>query len=221
MLALARQVRPDVIVERYHNFGGEGVRAAARTGALAVLEVNAPVVDYPGSPKRLLDRAMLVEPMRRWRDWQCRTADLLVTPTAAIVPGWVPRERIVEIEWGADTERFHPGASGDVPFTRTPDGIVAVFAGAFRRWHGAIGLVEAIRRLQRRGQRSIVAVFDRRRSRAAGRAALRRRGSRAFSSPVPSRTRRCRRHWRRPTSALRRSTWRRTRRSRSGSTGRR
>ncbi|MCK7518719.1 MAG: hypothetical protein MZV64_13850 [Ignavibacteriales bacterium] len=71
---------PDVIIERYHNFGGEGMRAAKALGALAVLEVNAPVVDYPGSPKARLDKALLVEPMRRWRDRQCRMADLLVTP---------------------------------------------------------------------------------------------------------------------------------------------
>ena len=51
VLALARQLAPDAIIERYYNFGGEGVRAALETGALAVLEVNAPVIDYPGSPK--------------------------------------------------------------------------------------------------------------------------------------------------------------------------
>ena len=34
---------PDVIMERYYNFGGEGIGAAARVGATAVLEVNAPV----------------------------------------------------------------------------------------------------------------------------------------------------------------------------------
>ena len=48
----ARLISPDVIVERYHNFGGEGIAAARRTNAVAVLEVNAPVVDYPGSTKR-------------------------------------------------------------------------------------------------------------------------------------------------------------------------
>jgi hypothetical protein len=46
---IAKAVAPDVIVERYYNFGGEGLAAAAATGALSVLEVNAPVVDYPGS----------------------------------------------------------------------------------------------------------------------------------------------------------------------------
>ena len=40
-------LRPDVVMERYHNFGGEAITAARSVGALAVLEVNAPVVDYP------------------------------------------------------------------------------------------------------------------------------------------------------------------------------
>ena len=157
--ALARALRPDVVMERYFNFGGEGVRAAAACGALAVLEVNAPVIDYAGSPKRLLDRALLVEPMRRWRDWQCRTADVIVSPSRAIVPAWVPNERVVEIEWGADTDRFRPGATGAVPFERTPGTVTAVFAGAFRAWHGAVHLVDAIRQLRERGVGNISAVF--------------------------------------------------------------
>ena len=44
----------------------------------------------PGSPKRG-SIALLVEPMRRWRDWQCRTADLIVTPTPRILPAWLDR----------------------------------------------------------------------------------------------------------------------------------
>ena len=159
VLAIARSLQPDAVIERYHNFGGEGIRAATRTGALAVLEVNAPVVDYPGSPKRALDRTLIVEPMRRWRDWQCRSADLLVTPSATILPRWVPRSRIVEIEWGADTARFHPGAGGRVPFPIEPGRIVAVFAGAFRRWHGAQHLVDAVRRLRDRHVGAVTAVL--------------------------------------------------------------
>jgi glycosyltransferase involved in cell wall biosynthesis len=157
--AIARALRPDVVMERYFNFGGEGIRAAARSGALAVLEVNAPVVDYPGSPKRLLDRALLVEPMRRWRDWQCRAADVIVSPSRAILPAWLPAERVVEIEWGADTKRFRPGAPGPLPFARLPGSVVAVFAGAFRAWHGAIHLVDAIRLLRARGSTTVSAVL--------------------------------------------------------------
>jgi glycosyltransferase involved in cell wall biosynthesis len=159
VLGAARSLQPDVIIERYFNFGGEGMWAARRTGALGVLEVNAPVVDHQGSPKRLVDRALLVEPMRRWREWQCRAADVIVSPSRAILPPWLSADRIVEIEWGADTDRFRPGAAGAVPFERRPGDVVAVFAGAFRAWHGAIRLVEAVERLRARGVGSVAAVF--------------------------------------------------------------
>jgi glycosyltransferase involved in cell wall biosynthesis len=65
----------------------------------------------------------------------------------------------VEIEWGADTDRFRPDAAGAVPFPRRPGTTLAVFAGAFRAWHGAIGLVRAIRALRDRGRRDVDAVL--------------------------------------------------------------
>ena len=71
---IARTLKPDVIIERYYNFGGEGIGAAADAGATAVLEVNAPVIDYPSSMKRRIDRALIVEPMRRWRERICARA---------------------------------------------------------------------------------------------------------------------------------------------------
>ena len=156
---LARDLEPDAIVERYHNFGGEAIRAASAVDAVTMLEVNAPVIDYPGSSKALLDRAMLVEPMRRWREHLCELADVVVTPNAAIVPSSIPRDRIRVLEWGADTDRFRPNAAGTPPFTRPAVATVAVFAGAFRSWHGAIHLVDAIGILQQRGRRDIGALF--------------------------------------------------------------
>jgi glycosyltransferase involved in cell wall biosynthesis len=86
-------------------------------------------------------------------------ADLLVTPTAEILPGFVPRDRIIEIEWGADTDRFEPGATGPIPFTLRPGAVVAVFAGAFRAWHGAVHLVRAVRELRSAGRHDIDAVL--------------------------------------------------------------
>lgn len=156
---LARAVQPDLIMERYHNFGGEGVLAAKRIGVPLVLEVNAPVVDHAGSLKQILDRLMLVEPARRWRDWQCRRANLIVTPMARILPAWVSADRILEIEWGADTDRFRPGAAGSIPFARQPGQVVLVFAGAFRPWHGALHLVRAMRQLHTRGRTNVIAVL--------------------------------------------------------------
>ena len=159
VLTRARTVQPDVIIERYYNFGGEGLLAASAVGALAVLEVNAPIIDYAGSPKQWVDRALVVQPMRRWRNWQCTHSDLIVTPLSDIVPESVPHERILEIEWGADTARFHPSAAGVIPFHREAGEIIVVFSGAFRAWHGAIHLVRAVAQLQASGRRDIKAVF--------------------------------------------------------------
>jgi glycosyltransferase involved in cell wall biosynthesis len=156
---LAETTRPDLVMERYHNFGGEGALAARAVRVPLVLEVNAPAVDHPGSRKAWLDRALVVRPFRRWREWQLDQARLVVTPSAAILPSQLPRARVLELEWGADTERFTPGAAGRVPFTKEPETIVAVFAGAFRAWHGAIQLVEAVQQLHARGLEAFRAVF--------------------------------------------------------------
>ena len=155
---LARTLDPDAIIERYYNFGGEGILAGAALRKRTMLEVNAPVIDYPGSSKARVDRLLVVEPMRRWRERVCRQATVIVTPSAAILPAGTPRSKIVELEWGADTARFRPDAKGPLPFTRPP-GVLAVFAGAFRRWHGAERLVEAMRELQARGITDVSAVL--------------------------------------------------------------
>ena len=156
---IALALQPDVIVERYYNFGGEAILSARRLHAVAVLEVNAPVIDYPGSTKHRLDQFLLVEPMRRWRERLCRSADLIVTPSAKMIPAFVPASRVLTTEWGADTTRFHPGAGGQVPFSREPSDTIVVFAGAFRAWHGAIHLIEAMRRLRERGRHDIITVL--------------------------------------------------------------
>ena len=95
-----------------------------------VLEVNAPIVDYEGSRKHLLDRALLVEPMRRWRDGSGRAA-LIVTPSAAIVPRMC-RERIssrMGRRYGAISAWRGPGRLARRASRRRS---LAVFPGAFR-----------------------------------------------------------------------------------------
>jgi glycosyltransferase involved in cell wall biosynthesis len=156
---LARRVGADLIMERYYNFGGEGVFAARRRGLKAVLEVNAPVIDYPGSPKARLDKTLVVEPMRRWRDRICRHVALFVTTTADILPSWVDRRRVLEVEWGADVEHFRPGLRQPAPFTVDPNRIQCVFAGAFRSWHGVVHLSAALARLHAAGDQRFGAIF--------------------------------------------------------------
>jgi glycosyltransferase involved in cell wall biosynthesis len=156
---LARDVRAEIVMERYYNFGGEGILAAERLGLPSVLEVNAPVIDYPGSAKARLDRALIVQPMRRWRDRLCRSAALIVTTTAEILPARIDSRRVLEIEWGADVTLFRPDAPGPVPFVRDPDRVMCVFAGAFRTWHGAVHLAEALARRHAAGDRRFGGVF--------------------------------------------------------------
>jgi glycosyltransferase involved in cell wall biosynthesis len=156
---LGRRVGAEAIIERYYNFGGEGILSAKRLGIPAVLEVNAPVIDYPGSEKARLDQLLLFEPMRRWRDRICRMTDLFVTPSAAILPPWIDRQRVLEIEWGADVNRFRPGVNGPLPFSRDGTRILCVFAGAFRSWHGVVHLSEALARLNASGDSRFGAVL--------------------------------------------------------------
>ena len=156
---LARRIGADIVMERYYNFGGEGISAAARLGVPGVLEVNAPVIDYPDSAKARLDKALIVEPMRRWRERISARTALFVTTSAAILPAGIDRGRIFETEWGADVDLFRPDAVGHVPFPRDPSRIWCVFAGAFRSWHGAAHLAAAMARLHRAGDHRFGAVF--------------------------------------------------------------
>jgi alpha-maltose-1-phosphate synthase len=158
LLRLARALRPDVIMERYYNFAGSGMIAARRLGVPAILEVNALIVDPPQVFKRRLDDR-LGRPMRRWAVTQCRWASRIVTPLHTTIPADIAREKIVELPWGANIERFtlpneEMGRSEDretsrdslhslrpdLPISTSP---VVVFLGSFRAWHGVLDFVRA------------------------------------------------------------------------------
>ena len=140
----------EVVLERYYNFAGEGVRAAHRRGIPSVLEVNSPVIDYPGSLKSWLDRVVFFRAMKRLREEQCRLAAALVTPLPSILPSSVAPARIHRIHWGANVDLFHPGLTPSGPAAKIPipeDARVIVFSSSFRRWHGAELLVDAAARV--------------------------------------------------------------------------
>jgi glycosyltransferase involved in cell wall biosynthesis len=149
--AIAAAEPPDVVIERYYNFGGEGVAVAAERSVPSVLEVNSPVVDHPGSAKAMLD-ALLLRPARRYREWQCRTAAALVAPILDIVPEFA-KDRTEIVTWGANVDAFTPERRRDQVRRELgiPEGATAVlFSGSFRPWHGVPVLVEAARRLRAR-----------------------------------------------------------------------
>lgn len=142
---LARQLRPDLIIERYYNFAGAGIIAARRLRIPAILEVNALIVDPPEIVKRRIDDA-LGGPFRRWAEQQCQWADRIVTPLHTTVPASIPRDKIVELPWGANIETFTPPA---IPPPGPPN---IVFIGSFRAWHGVSDFVRAACILIERGR---------------------------------------------------------------------
>jgi alpha-maltose-1-phosphate synthase len=157
--ALAEELRPQIVMERYYNFGGEGIATAHARRIPSLLEVNSPVLDHPGSLKGALDAALVVRPLRRRRERMCRQASALVAPLTEIVPEFA-RARTRRVTWGANVEAFHPSRRS--PALRAEWGageeaMVVAFAGSFRAWHGVPVLEAAARRLRHR--RDIVFVL--------------------------------------------------------------
>ena len=150
--ALARASHAEAVMERYYNFGGEGVLAAHDCGLPALLEVNSPVLDHPGSLKGWLDALLVLRPLQRHRERLCRLARALVSPIPEIVPVWA-RSKTEIVTWGANVDAFSP--TRRTRETRAalgvPEGaVVVLFSGSFRPWHGVHVFESAARRLRER-----------------------------------------------------------------------
>ncbi len=149
---LADPFGPDAVMERYYNFAGPALLWARRRGVPALLEVNAPVVDPPGSLKDRVDR-LLGRALRRYARWQVSASARIVTPlhTTVTVPFPESAAKVVELPWGANTDAFHPRVRrerrGEIGALARRYGLegkrVLVFTGSFRAWHGVRGLVAA------------------------------------------------------------------------------
>jgi len=139
-----RTFRPDAIIERYYEFGGQAVVCGKRRGIPVILEVNSPLVEYPGSSKERLDR-LLGSSLRRWRECLARSVAAFVTPSTAILPGFVPREKVHEIPWGANTERFRPDVTrAHLATSRGSRG--RRVRRQFSSWYGRVSTAFSIRR---------------------------------------------------------------------------
>jgi glycosyltransferase involved in cell wall biosynthesis len=151
--AVAAEVEPQVLMERYYNFGGEGITVAHRRRIPSMLEVNSPVLDHPGSWKGVLDAMLLVRPLRRRRERLCREATAIVSPLVEIVPEFA-RGKTERVSWGANVDAFRPAPERREEVRRRlgipGDAVVVVFSGSFRPWHGVHVLEEAARRLSAR-----------------------------------------------------------------------
>jgi glycosyltransferase involved in cell wall biosynthesis len=168
--ALARALAPHVVMERYYNFGGEGVLAAERLRLPSLLEVNSPAVDHPGSLKAALDAALLVRPLKRHRERVVAAAHGLIAPLPAIVPEFA-RSKTETVTWGANVARFRPELRSEHVRAEmgVPKGAVAVvFSGSFRPWHGVPVFEDAARLLASRSDIFFVLVGGDRPADAAG-----------------------------------------------------
>ena len=149
---IADAVRPDAVIERYYNFGGEGIRLAAARELPSLLEVNSPVVDHPGSLKGLIDGLLVTRPMRRWREELCRQASALVAPIPEIVPAFA-RAKTETVTWGANVELFNPARRSAAlrrELGAPEQSTLVLFSGSFRPWHGIHVFEAAARRLAQR-----------------------------------------------------------------------
>lgn len=151
------QFKPDLVMERYYNFSGAGVFAASRAGLPSVLEVNAPLIDPPGTTKQAVDRVLFGWMTRRALA-QARAATRIVTPLAATVPAEVAGDKLTankvradkvrEIPWGANVElfdcaRLDPARVESRRAALNPRRArVVAFLGSFRPWHGVRELVQ-------------------------------------------------------------------------------
>jgi starch synthase len=151
---LIEEIEPDVVMERYYNFAGAGIESASALNIPTLLEVNAPMVDPPGTTKARADTLMLGL-MRRRALAQAEGATRIVTPLAATVPARIARDKIREIPWGANVDLFDRSAldAHQVENLRSrinPDSRrVVLFLGSFRPWHGVTEFVQAAREIAR------------------------------------------------------------------------
>ena len=134
----------DMIYERYSLWSAAGVRAAARLGIPAVVEINAPLVDEQATYRNLVleGQARAVE------------AEVFASASALVIVSEGLREHVVRcgarpervhvIGNGVDLERFNPSvAPADLGLDAAA--FVIGFTGSLKRWHGIDVLLEAFR----------------------------------------------------------------------------
>ena len=146
--------RPDVIMERYVTFGGAGAILARLLRRPLVLEVNSPHVEELfirlGIKSRLLKWLL-----RKWVDFQFRTAAAVIAPTHGLVPEHAA-DKVTLVTWAANVDMFTPKLRRDprVAALRRqlslPDGKVVVFTGSFRTWHGVLDIPDVACEVLRR-----------------------------------------------------------------------
>jgi starch synthase len=154
---LAKKIKPDVILERYYNFGGGGIITGTLLKIPSVVEVISPVVDHPGSIKGIIDRLLIIRPMKRYREWLLRKSEAIISPIREILPEKLPETKIHLLHTGANLAMFSPEGYRKEKERRKlgidKDQVVVTFLGSFRRWHGVLDFIEAGKKVLSSGKK--------------------------------------------------------------------
>lgn len=146
--SLCREVRAEVVLERYSLSSGPARVAADVLGVPQVLEINAPLVDEAARYRGLTE-------VERWRGWEGAVfggADRLIAVSTGVKAHIehldVAASRVTVIHNGVDVDRFHD-ADGSAVRARhnLGDATVVGFSGSLKPWHGVDALLEAFAKL--------------------------------------------------------------------------
>ena len=138
----------DLIYERYSLWSFAGMEYARATGAPAVLEVNAPLIEEQAEHRGLIDRASA----ERVAERAFESATVLIAVSDEVA-AWLERfpaarGKVHVIPNGVDPGRFSKKLE---PSRSWPPGSFTVgFVGTLKRWHGLTILVEAFSSLHAR-----------------------------------------------------------------------
>lgn len=128
----------DLVYERHALFAWAGMEAARDSGAVGILEVNAPLVEEQATHRTLVDRVGAEDGVRR--SLAAATGVLAVSRPLGELLESSPQARgkVHVVPNGVDPARFAapPPPSEDRPFT-------VAFVGTLKPWHGLDTLVDA------------------------------------------------------------------------------
>lgn len=162
LAAAVREHKPDCLYERYNLFLPAGIWIKRRFKLPMLLEINSPILE-----ERSKYDGMALKGLARWSQaYAWRNADVVLPVTAVlgdIVAAYgVPRERIVVIPNGINSERFD--GSVDVAAAKAALGLsgklVLGFTGFVRDWHGLDKVIDLIANDPPTSQRHLLVVGD-------------------------------------------------------------
>ncbi|MCK5595443.1 glycosyltransferase family 4 protein [bacterium] len=139
----------DIIIERYVTFGGAGTIYSKLKKIPLILEVNSPHTEELIWRYNIRCR-MVVNILRFWRNFQFRQAKKVIATSLTVVPEHA-RLKTEQVRWAANTDMFSPElrntekANNIGKTYNLENKFTVVFAGTFRKWHGALDLPELVK----------------------------------------------------------------------------